>query len=51
MKNMSKTFAVAVFTVALVGVSMQLATTSAEAGPRGSVGDKKVAGMTLGSGR
>ena len=49
MKSMTKIFAVAALTVAFVGASMQLTTTSAEAGPKSSVGSKSFAGQTSGS--
>ena len=51
MKSVTRIFAVAVFTVALAGISMQLTTASAEAGPKSSVGSKSFAGQTSGSSR
>ncbi len=48
MKSMTKLFAVAMFSVAVVGASLQVTTSSAEAGPRKAT---TLTGVGAGSGR
>lgn len=51
MKTIAKTFAITSLAVALVGTTVNLTTTPAEAGPKFSSGSKSLSGTDLGSGR
>lgn len=51
MTTFAKTFTAAILAIALMGVTVTLTTTPAEAGPKFSGKIKGVSGMDLGSGR